>query len=110
MSIRNSPGGYVRVEFDCPIFGEESRVAKRLVDVAGFDVRIGLKDGFTRFAGRHQPKQTRYGKPQPANTGLARTDLRIDGNTPKDHMPKIACDAEPPVHYSAAGDTIAGGT
>ena len=63
------------MELDRLVLGEARSVAKRLVDVVGFQVRIRLQDLSGRLLGRQEPEQPRHGEAEVPDARLARTDV-----------------------------------
>jgi hypothetical protein len=55
--------------------GEKRRIAQRLADVIGFQVWVRTQDGLLGLPRGQEPKKTRNGEAQPADTGLAARPL-----------------------------------
>ena len=78
-------GSTRRCKLDRLVLGEEGRVAQRLVDVAWFEIGIGLQNLLTGFARGQEPEQPRHREPQSPDARLAGAYGRIDGDARKVH-------------------------
>src|SRR5262245_38365873 len=74
-------------ELDCLVLSEAGGVSKRLVDVSGLEIGIGLQDLFRSLPRRQQPEQPGYRKAQVADAGLARADVGPDRDPRELHRP-----------------------